>query len=200
MGNKFWSILRQHIDFDPNFKNKTNDIIDQYSISVINYSLKIIKRFTTNYKAVFPFGDTTYSMNFSALGKLSGVGVDSILGLIINPEYGTWVSFRGAILTDLKFEKYDIPLDNFNPCPNCSKPCILACPADTITNKGWDWKKCLDFRTNNTVCASSCYSRSACPYGMQHRYSDEQFEHHHNIVLKNYINYTKKNNGNKSKK
>ena len=196
MGNKFWDILMKYIKINPHYGNKTKNIIDEYSISVINESLEIIDPLTTNYKTVYPFGHTAYNLDFSILGKLGGIGVDSLLGLLINPEYGTWISFRGAILSDLKFEKYDNPIDNFAPCHNCSKPCIVACPADTISNKGWYWKKCLDFRVNNTICNSSCYSRKACPYGIQHQYSYKQFQHHHDFVLENYITYTKKNNGN----
>lgn len=196
MGNKFWNMLMEYIEINPEFSNKTNDIIDEYSISVINESLKMIEAFTKNCIAVFPFGDTAFSLNFTTLGKLCGIGVESILGLLINPEFGTWISFRGAIIIDLRFDEYDKPIDNFNPCTPCTKSCIVACPAGTVTDNGWDWEKCLDFRVKDSECNKNCYSRKACPYGIQHQYSYKQFQHHHNFVLENYITYTKKNNGN----
>lgn len=195
MGNQFWNILMEYVNHHPEFKNRTSDIIDEYSKYAIKESLQLIAPFTKKFKAVYPFDNSANNLDFSTLGKLSGAGVESILGLLINPEYGTWISFRGAVLTDLKFEKYDKPIDNFNPCPSCSKPCIVACPVDTVTVNGWNWKKCLHFRRRDNTCDINCYSRRACPYGVNHQYSNEQFHHHHKFVLKNYIKYLKENNG-----
>lgn len=195
MGNKFWNILNNYITAKPDFMKSGGNIIDEYSIITVNQALDFLSKYSRNNTAVYPFGDKADYLDFRTLGRLGGVGVDSILGMLINPEYGTWISFRGAILTDIVFDRYDNPLLRFNPCPSCSKPCIFACPVKSVSEKGWNWRKCLDFRVSNSDCKSTCYSRRACPYGEKHQYSNDQFEHHHKFVLKSYINYLNDKNG-----
>lgn len=195
MGNKYWNILMEFISHNPGFSTQTDEIIDEYSRYVLNETSQLITPYTSKFKIVYPFGNSVKQIDFTTLGLLSGTGVKSILGLLINPVYGTWISFRGAILTDLKFDKYNRSIKNFNPCTLCSKPCISACPAGTVTDKGWNWNKCLDFRSSDETCDTNCYSRRACPYGHNHQYSNEQFLHHHKSVLKNYLNRVNASNG-----
>ncbi|MCI0455322.1 MAG: hypothetical protein L0Y68_10065 [Candidatus Dadabacteria bacterium] len=89
---------------------------------------KILNEEKINYIMAFPFGSGYLSLDFSKLGELGGVGTKILLGILIHPEYGSWISLREATATDLEPSRYNEPLYPFNPCPPCSKPYIFACP------------------------------------------------------------------------
>lgn len=189
-GNKFWKLFQSFLDENPEFTDKYEDLIDTYTTLKFKHVPFILDTLRdSDYKTVFPFGKDGYDVDFVKLGKLGGAGVPSLLGILIHPEYGTWISLRGAVITTLEFEDYDRPLDTFNPCPSCSKPCIDACPANTISVRGWDWESCMRFRISRDICTDKCASRLICPYGNEHRYTDGQILYHHRFVLKSVKKY-----------
>jgi epoxyqueuosine reductase QueG len=183
-GNRFWNILQKYLRANPNFAVSTENWIDDYTKIVFNQSEIHFPQNKIEFKFIYPFGSDALLLDFMKIGEISGIGVKSLLGIILSPEYGTWMSFRGAILSDFIPEVFDKPLTGFDPCTSCSKPCITACPANTISEKGWDWKKCMDFRIKTETCSSNCFSRRACPYGAEHQYSEEQLAYHHKFVIK----------------
>lgn len=188
-GNTFWSTFQDYLQANPEFKSNNIDLIDNYSILKFCEASKILDNNGISYKIVYPFGESSFDLNFMKLGELAGAGVNSLLGILLHPVYGPWISLRGAILADLSLDEYDKPLRNFAPCPSCDKPCISACPADTISESGWDWESCIKFRLSDNTCANSCASRRACPYGEPEQYSEEQLEYHHKFVLKSVREY-----------
>jgi epoxyqueuosine reductase QueG len=192
-GNEFWDILSTFLRDDPDFKESGIDWIDDYTQLIFRSAAEILEKSSASYQTVFPFGSTAFDLDFMELGRMSGVGVDSLLGILLHPEYGTWISLRGAIITDLEFSTYDSPLKNFTPCPSCSKPCITACPAKTISNRGWNWEACMDHRLSSETCENNCASRRACPYGKEHQYTEEQLAHHHKFAVKSVAQYRAKN-------
>jgi len=192
-GNGFWNVLRAFLRNNPDFKETRNDWIDDYTQLIFKSAAEILDHRSVSYKMVFPFGITALDLDFMELGRMSGVGVDSLLGILLHPEYGPWISLRGSIITDLVFSAYDSQLENFAPCPPCPKPCITACPAKTISNRGWDWDACMDYRLSSETCETNCASRRACPYGKEYQYTGEQLAHHHKFVLKSVKQYRAKN-------
>ena len=191
-GNKFWPVLQSFLRQNPQFKNRNENIIDNYSrITIERVAETLTQQVGAVFKIAYPFGQSAYDLDFTLLGIMGGVGVPSLLGMLLHPEYGTWMSLRGALLTDMELSEYDKPISEFNPCPSCEKPCIEACPADTVTEKGWDWRSCMDFRLSSDICSAGCASRKACPYGQYYMYSDEQIEYHHQFVLKSVKAYSK---------
>ncbi len=192
-GNSFWEIFKDYIKENPGFKNKSDDLIDNYTVLKFIEAAKILNSHKIKYKSVFPFGKDAAELNFLKLGELAGAGVPSLLGILLHPIYGPWISLRGAFITNLELNEYDSPISKFSPCPACDKPCISACPANTISTSGWDWKSCMKFRISDETCASSCTSRRACPYGKTQQYSEEQIQYHHKFVLKSVKEYFKKN-------
>lgn len=191
-GNRFWDILRAFVRNNPGFEESRIDWIDDYTQLIFKSATGILEKSSLPYKMVFPFGITALDLDFMELGRMAGAGVDSLLGILLHPEYGPWISLRGAIITDLVFSAYDGPLENFAPCPPCPKPCITACPAKTISNRGWDWNACMDYRLSSITCEANCASRRACPYGNEHQYTGEQLAHHHKFVLKSVKQYRAK--------
>ena len=191
-GRSFWVVLQRFLSENPEFRDTREDRIDDYTLLQFKSASKILDDEKVNYWMAFPFGSSGPTLDFSKLGELGGVGVKSLMGILIHPEYGLWVSLRGAIITDLEFSQYDEPLPSFNPCPHCHKPCISVCPASTVSENGWDYNACMKFRISTDTCRNNCASRRACPYGNEHQYSEEQLSHHHKFVLKSVKEYWEK--------
>jgi len=192
-GNNFWQIFQGYLKRNPEFKINNIDLIDNYSVIKFNEASKILDKYRILHKFVFPFGENALDLNFLRLGELAGAGVPSLLGILLHPVYGPWISLRGAILMNLKLEDYSSPISDFAPCPSCDKPCIPACPAHTVSVSGWDWDACMRFRLSDTTCAATCASRRACPWGKEQQYLDEQLEYHHKFVLKSARDYFNQN-------
>jgi epoxyqueuosine reductase QueG len=192
-GRGFWETFSRYLTNNPGFKDNHENLIDDYTRLIFREAAPVLEASCgARYKTVFPFGEGATDLDFVKLGVLGGVGVPSLLGILLNPEYGTWISLRGAIVSDIEFETYDEPIGSFDPCPPCEKPCITACPAHTISDKGWDWESCMRYRLGSDTCSVKCASRLACPYGREHAYKEDQIAHHHKFVLKSakeFFNY-----------
>lgn len=187
-GNAFWETFNDYLDSNPDFKEVNEDLIDNYSLLVFEELSGVLNENGVKHRAIFPFGAEGTALDFVKLGQVSGAGVSSLLGILLHPVYGPWISLRGALITGLNLDRYDSPLD-FEPCPSCHKPCISACPANTVSESGWDWESCMRFRLAEDTCSSSCASRRACPYGKALQYSEEQMAYHHKFVLRNVKKY-----------
>ena len=183
-GSSFWKIFSAYLGRNPDFREKHTDLIDTYTVLNMARAGEALGAAGVRYALAYPFGENALGLDFVALGRLGGAGVGSLLGILINPVFGTWMSLRAAIITDAEFAEYDGPLEGFNPCPSCDKPCITACPAHTVSESGWDWKACMEWRLDTDVCSERCASRVACPWGSRERYSAEQMAYHHSFVLK----------------
>ncbi len=188
-GNSFWKIFNTFLDNNPEWREKRTDLIDSYTVLNLGRAGELLDDAGVGYALAYPFGENALGLDFVTLGRLGGAGVGSLLGILINPVFGTWISLRGAILTDAEFAEYDHPLDGFDPCPSCDKPCITACPAHTVSESGWDWRACMEWRMETDVCSAHCASRIACPWGSGERYSPEQMAYHHSFVLKSVRAY-----------
>lgn len=192
-GNKFWEIFQNFLTKNPGFKEKGADLIDNYTIMVFEEISCVLEENGIKHTSVFPFGSNAMALDFVKLGQISGAGVPSLLGLLLNPVYGPWLSLRGALLSEIETVSYDSELKDFAPCPNCDKPCITACPVSTISEKGWDWESCMRYRLAESTCSVNCASRRACPYGKETQYSEEQLAYHHGFVLRSVRDYFKEN-------
>lgn len=96
----------------------------------------------------------------------------SPIGLLVHPDQGLWLSFRGAIR---------LPGDHMLapralPCETCAdRPCATACPVDALTPDGYDTVAChayLDTDEGQECLKKGCAARRACPvsmlYGRKH--------------------------------
>jgi epoxyqueuosine reductase len=192
-GRTFWDVFKLFLVDNPEFEREREDLIDDYTRLIFSELVSNTDTFNgSGHRIIFPFGKDALELDFVKLGILGGIGVPSLLGILLNPFYGTWVSLRGAIITDVEFDEYDSPLVGFRPCPSCAKPCITACPAHTVSETGWDWESCMRFRLDADTCSGKCASRLACPYGKEHAYGSEQIAYHHEFVLKSVREYFKK--------
>lgn len=73
---------------------------------------------------------------------LAGLGTIGINNLFIHPDYGARIRFR-AHLVEVPIAP-SIPLD-FEPCKDCLKPCLEACPAKALDGKGYHHDGCQKY-------------------------------------------------------
>jgi hypothetical protein len=131
--------------------------------------------------------DLTCRLPIARLGEAAGFGtVSPVSGMLLHPEYGPWLRLRAALLLDGKpFGACpDASIaDSFQPCCNCPRPCVPACPAEAHDGHGQaDLKRCATHR-HEGGCAVGCCSRGACPVGSEHRDAPDEAAHGHAFHL-----------------
>jgi len=144
-------------------------------------------------RAVLPSEDP--ALAFTTLAEMAGLGtVSPVTGLLMHPEFGPWVSLRVAVLLEgepLGPVQEDASLD-FQPCIDCSQPCISACPSEALRPAalggpaagGIDHGVCGRHR-HAGGCADGCAARRACPVGAEHRYGpdEEHFRQSYSLAM-----------------
>jgi hypothetical protein len=105
----------------------------------------------------------------------------SPLGILMHPRYGLWHAYRGALLFDEPIA-IEPPGAVLHLCDACmEKPCLKACPVDAHSAVGFHHAECLAHvrAPQGEPCRSrGCLDRNACPYGTEHRYSDDEQAFH----------------------
>jgi len=112
----------------------------------------------------------------------------SPLGVLMDPEFGPWHAYRGALLFDDPGVAQELRALNqaarapIHLCDLCvGKPCRKACPVDAHAGDEFAYQTCLNHvrsPVGETCMARGCLDRNACPYGVAHRYSPEQQAFH----------------------
>lgn len=127
--------------------------------------------------------DEKGALNFGQLGEAAGFGtISPIIGILLNPEFGPWVSLRAALL----IEGHPFPTaqrSTFQPCTTCAKPCVHACPVQTLDGHGgFALERCAEHRLGGG-CHDGCDVRRSCPVGAGHRYgaAEESFRHAYSL-------------------
>ncbi|QLF70498.1 ferredoxin [Peteryoungia desertarenae] len=106
----------------------------------------------------------------------------SPLGILIHPVYGLWHSYRGALAFDVELPTEQRPTLP-SPCQSCeSRPCLTTCPANAVSEEGFDVEACriyLASKAGDAGCMNSaCKARNACPVGQAYRYGPAQLRFH----------------------
>lgn len=119
---------------------------------------------------------------FPSLAEAAGFGtVSPVIGALLHPRYGPWVSVRAALLLPGHpfgpVEDRSIA-DTFQPCCSCQRrPCLTACPTGVHDGHGGsDLSLCLDHR-HAGGCQIACQVRRACPVGSDERYGPSEEQH-----------------------
>jgi ferredoxin len=126
--------------------------------------------------ALFPFGGPPF-WPFQQWARRSEPVHPSPIGLLIQPTYGLWHSYRGA----LGFrEALDVPeLEAVaSPCESCEgRWCLNTCPVGAFSPAGYDVSACaghLQDAAGADCMSAGCRARRACPVGAEHAYGEEQ--------------------------
>ncbi|MBI4615315.1 MAG: hypothetical protein HY720_16990 [Planctomycetes bacterium] len=134
-----------------------------------------------------PPPDEAAAISFPRLAEAAGLGAArTVLGILIHPVYGPWVSLRGALLVDEDLEP--TPAADFDPCPACEKPCLAACPVSAFHPElPWDAGACAAHLAASEECHAGCLSRMACVVGPEHRYSPAEYRHRHRLTVETLL-------------
>ena len=110
---------------------------------------------------LFPFGEPVRP--FITWALRAGAFVSPV-SLLVHPNAGLFVSYRGAIHLP---QRLDLPDPADHPCDTCAgQPCLTACPASALTDKGYDLPAChafLDTDQGTACMTQGCAVRRACP-------------------------------------
>ncbi|MDP2310754.1 MAG: hypothetical protein Q8P18_32350 [Pseudomonadota bacterium] len=115
-------------------------------------------------------------IDFRLLAGMAGMGVQSRLGLLIHPAWGTWIGLRAACFVDAELPVS--PPASVDPCEGCPAPCVSQCVGAAFVGGRWDVDACARFHREADPCERSCASRLACPVGADRRYSQEHYGYH----------------------
>lgn len=130
--------------------------------------------------------DDPEALNFMQLAECARWGtISPVIGLLLHPEFGPWVSLRAALLLDGQpFGAVPLEQDEpFQPCSTCDRPCVPACPVGVYdSNGGMQLEVCASHR-HAGHCASGCDPRRACPVGAEARYGPEEEAFRHAYSL-----------------
>lgn len=149
--------------------------IDDWSARIAREVVATLRDAGFRAEACYP--DDRRALNFRQLAEQCGLGtVSPVLGHLLHPEFGPWVSLRAAILVDgLPFGASPNQDLEFEPCARCSRPCVTACPTITYGGDGAlpRLEGCAAFRVGGG-CEDGCATLRACPIGATHRYGREE--------------------------
>lgn len=166
----FWA----HLTATPEWQDGQPDPIDRWSARVIGGLGAAFGG-----QALFPFGGPPYRP-FYAWALRTGRAWPSPVTLLVHDRAGLMVSYRGAIALA---ERLDLPpAPPRSPCDRCiGKPCLGACPAGALTERGYDVPACHAFlgTSAGADCLSSgCALRRACPVSRAYGRLPEQSAYH----------------------
>ncbi len=164
----FWA----HFSKCPEFLDAMPDPMDRWSRRVIGAIAGAMGA-----RAMFPFG-TAPAHPFITWALASGRAFVSPVHLLVHDQAGLWVSYRGALGLAERLE----PLPpSRNPCAECSRPCLTACPAGALTQAGYDLPSChgyLDSAEGVSCLTGGCAVRAVCPLSRAHGRAPAQSAHH----------------------
>ena len=131
-------------------------------------------------KALFPFTGPPY-LPFQRWALRAGGAHVSPIGPLIDPEYGLWHAYRGALAFDTRF---DLPptSDDPSPCEACAdKPCLSTCPVAALAPGDYDVPACVAHvgsAAGGECLGGGCLARRACPVGRDYAQEPEQARFH----------------------
>jgi hypothetical protein len=176
-GPGLWDRFRARFDRDSP-PDRCAHPLDAYTVEAVESLLSLFRERRWAARAAFPFfGAEGPTLSFRQLAVAAGFGVESVLGLILHPEFGPWVATRAAIRTDVALRPTG-PLAVFDPCTACPAPCVTACPGGAFPDRRWSVSICLEAKRTLAPCRSSCLSRIHCVFGTSWRYSPEEMAYY----------------------
>jgi hypothetical protein len=179
-GPSFWSIFKGRAGHaSPDEIEAAGGSINAYSRVVFGRLANEMRSSGVAAEVLFPFEGAGRQLSFRRLAESAGFGTaDTVLTILLHPEYGPWVSVRGAIAVDAELAPTG-PIARFDPCEGCHRPCAAACPIGSFDGPTWDYEASLRYRVMEDGCPTACLSRRACVIGREHQYSVEEYSYRH---------------------
>lgn len=158
----------------PEYRDGRSDPLDRWSRRIIDGLARELDA-----RALYPFDGPPW-WPFQSWARRSMTLHVSPLGILIDPTFGLWHSYRGALALTI-----ELPLPAASgaphPCESCqTKPCLRTCPVGAVAQGRYDVDTCRQHvRSAQTGCISvGCLARRACPIGSEHAYPPAQAAFH----------------------
>lgn len=188
-GSGFWYQYKSFLQKNPQFEQGRTDPFDDYTVLILTEGEKLLQEAGFKTKSIYPFVREKVRFSFQHIAMLAGLGKLGKHGVLIHPEYGPWISFRGAHLTNIPFG-FEIPNQDFDPCKDCPAPCITACPGSAVTDIGFNLSHCIQTKLVHATCQWTCLSRFHCSYGTQYRFQEAELKFHARFSFEQAKNVT----------
>ena len=160
----------------PEWQDRMPDPVDQWSHRIIERVAQV-----TGSKPHFPFG--AQPAPFLKWALASDRAWQSPIRMAVQAEAGLLVSYRGALGL-----KYFIRTSRReSPCPNCTKPCMTACPVGTLISDDYDLDACWGYMLadpDQRCLSAGCLVHRTCPISSLHPRMAEHSAYHMQQFLK----------------
>jgi hypothetical protein len=178
IGSSYWPVFEQ----SPEYLDGKAHPLDRWSRRVGETLAEELGA-----QVIYPFEGPPYHP-FQQWAKRAESLHQSMMGLMIHPEYGLWHSYRFGLVMSAS---QDLPDQNAttkkHPCKSCAlKLCLNHCPVGAFGEAGYDVNTCVAYlkTTPEARChTEGCIARSACPVGVRHSYQAEEHRFHLNAFL-----------------
>lgn len=173
-GGALWDTFLADLRRDPRGLTEEANPLDAYVRRVVTQADALLGDVPRRW--FWAAADAEVHIDFRLLAGLAGMGVQSRLGLLIHPTFGTWLGLRAAC-----FLAEDLPANAaapVDPCAGCPAPCVTACVGDAFRDSRWEVDRCVRFHRDADLCERTCASRFACPVGADRRYTPEHYGYH----------------------
>jgi epoxyqueuosine reductase QueG len=157
-GPELWGELRSASAADPSLWAQAHPL-DSFVASILDRADVALAHARVGSRRFEPRIDAppAESLDFRALGELTGLGTMGPFGLLIHPIHGPWWALRGAWLVDSAVAE---PSAHPAPCAGCHAPCLGSTRPEGIL-------------------LATALVRSRCIVGQASRYTDEQLAYHY---------------------
>jgi len=157
-GRELWENLRRVAEGDRELWDKAHPL-DGYVGTLLDRADIALARARIGSRRFEPLlaEAPAQSLDFRALGEITGLGSMGPFGLVIHPIHGPWWAFRGAWLIDVEVTE---PTAYPAPCSGCHAPCVGTAPPDGILH-------------------ATALVRRRCVVGAESRYLEEQIAYHY---------------------
>lgn len=145
---EFWQAFQQSREA----RDGRPDPFDRYSKRLIE---PLAKQFEM--QAFFPSDGPPYPPFVTWAKNAPEVHISPV-GLFVHHRFGLWISFRGALVGG----KPRLP-SVINPCENCDRPCLQACPVGAFAGGNYDVDACRSYVREDQTCRQGCLVRRSCP-------------------------------------
>jgi hypothetical protein len=156
-GSSLWTVFGE----SPEYRDGQPHPLDRWSERVITDLGRELDA-----RPVFPFKGPPYHP-FQKWAQRAEAVFPSPMGILINPEYGLWHAYRGALIFDRCLDGLPARDDADSPCLSCTgQPCLHSCPVNAYTSTGFDARACASHLAGANTCTDEgCRARNACPAG-----------------------------------
>jgi len=182
-GPAFWrAVQAQHRGASGRVPDPAQNPLDTSSERTLEALAAPLRKLDPALVSVYPFRHARQVLGFARLLGGAPWLASAPFGVSVEPQAGPWWALRGALLTALDWPA-EAPAGE-SPCAVCPAPCVSACPAQAVHQRGFAWTACATFRLAQTPCRETCLARLACPVGVDQRYDAAAIAHHYRASLR----------------